>query len=193
MFIPVVRRTVTVRARDTFHFPFRCDFCQLQTWAHVTGEGTGSASMAYLSPDAEAARQRAYSSAQHMAGSLFAQSPCPRCGANSAAQRGSLQAWETKAAGRKQVRFWAMMIGFGFTLLSAAGCTTIVAMGDDDGSVGAGIILGFGWMFLGAMMTLILYAILGPGKRPVLLNYIPQGVYFDPPDPASVQGGYRTG
>jgi hypothetical protein len=157
------------------------------------GEGTGSASMAYLAPDADAARHRAYAIAQSMASSLFAQSPCPRCGANSAVQRGALQTWETKAQGRKQVRFWALMIGFGFTLVSAAGCTGIVAMGDDEGSVGAGIILGFGWMFLVAMMTLILYAVLGPGKRPLLLNYVPQGVQFDPPDPSSVQGGYRTG
>jgi len=195
MFIPVVRRSVTVRTRDVFHFPFRCDFCHLQTWAHVMGEGVGVATMAYLAPDANAARSRAQSSAQNAAASLFAQSPCPLCGANSAAQRGAVQAWEEKAKSRKQIRFWALMIGFGLTLLSGAGCGGLVVATSDDGegTIGAAIILAFMWMFLGTIATVILYAILGPGKRPVLLNYVPNGVQFDPPNPADVQGTYRTG
>ena len=48
-------------------------------------------------------------------------------------------------------------------------------------------------MLLGVIATVILYAILGPGKRPVLLNYVPRGVDFDPPNPANVEGSYRSG
>jgi hypothetical protein len=193
MIIPIVRRTVTVRSRDVFHFPFHCEFCRLSTWAHALGEGVGVATMAYLAPDENAARQRAYASAKHAAESLFAQSPCPRCGANTGAQRASVQAWEAKAASRKGLRFWALMIGFGLTFSSSAGCVGIVAADGEDGSLGAGIVLGFVWFFMGACATGILYAILGPGKRPALLTYVPNGVEFDPPDPSQVHGNYRMG
>ncbi len=105
----------------------------------------------------------------------------------------AVQAWEQKAVSRKQLRFWALMIGFGTTFLSTGGCVALVAADGEDGSLGAGLILGFLWFFLGAAATGILYAILGPGRRPVLLGYVPQGVQFDPPDPSQVQGSYRTG
>jgi hypothetical protein len=157
------------------------------------GVGSGSASMAYLSPDENAARQRAGTAAQKNAHALFVTSPCPRCGTASLEQRTALYEWEHKASSRKQIRFWALMIGFGLTLLSSAACVGIVATGDDDGAVGAGIFLGFVWFILGAGASGILYAILGPGRRPVMLPYVPQGVQFDPPDPAQVQGTYRAG
>lgn len=153
MFIPIVRRTVTVRAKDVCHFPFHCDVCRLSTWAHVLGEGVGSASMGYLAPDANAARQRATVSAHGNAQSLFAQSPCPRCGAHGVAQRTAVAAYDLKVASRKPLRFWALMVGFGLTFSSSAGCVAVCAADGEDGSLGAGLILGIMWFFFGAAAT----------------------------------------
>ena len=142
--------------------------------------------MAYLSPDANAARQRATVSAQGNAQALFAQSPCPRCGAHGVAQRTAVAAYELRVVSRKQLRFWALMVGFGLTFASSAGCVAVCAADGEEGSLGAGLILGFMWFLFGAAATGILYAILGPGKRPVLLGYVPHGVQFDPPGPSHV-------
>src|SRR5689334_18592673 len=109
MIIPIVRRTVTVRIRETFRFPFRCDVCHLGTGASVNTEGVGKATMAYLAPDENVARSNARANAYGLACSSFAQSPCPRCGAHSAAQRNAAHLWESRAVSRKKVRF-AMLI-----------------------------------------------------------------------------------
>src|SRR5262245_55280251 len=124
MFIPIVRRTVTVRVREQFRFPYQCDVCRLSTWATAWAEGIGSATMAYLAPDANAARQRAYQAAHTTAAGSFMQCPCPRCGSHSAAQRNAVAAFEAKARSRKQVRFWIMIIGLALSVLWAGGCGT---------------------------------------------------------------------
>src|SRR5262249_22011361 len=120
--VPIVRRRITVRARDVFHYPYRCDACGLATWAHAWGEGIGVATMAYVAPDEALARARASAAAQQNAWSSFAQSPCPRCRSHSNAQRAMVTAWEQKAASRKTVRFWVAMVGLGIALLWSGGC-----------------------------------------------------------------------
>src|SRR5437868_5083043 len=102
MFIPIVRRTVTVRVRESFRFPYQCDFCRLVTAATAWAEGIGSATMAYMAPDENAARYRAHQTAYATASSAFMQCPCPRCGSHSAVQRNMVTAWEQRAASRKQ-------------------------------------------------------------------------------------------
>ena len=183
MFIPIVRRTITVRIRDTFRFPFYCDACYLSVGASVFAEGIGRATMAYLAPDENvarhAARQNAYGSAQRS----FSQCPCPRCGAHSTMSRNAVRAYEQRFASRKQLRFWLTIVGLGLSFLLASGCAVSGAMASEagDGGIGAAIILWMMGMAIGAAITGIAYAVAGPGARPVLLPYIPQNVVFDPP------------
>jgi hypothetical protein len=195
MFIPIVRRTVTVRVRESFRFPYQCDFCRLSTWATAWAEGLGSATMAYLAPDANVARHRAYQMAHATASSSFMQCPCPRCGSHSAVQRNSVTAWEARAKSRKQIRFWIFIVGLALSLLWAGGCGTmmLVQQGLDGDTLGGAVVLGIMCMGVGMVLTLIIWAVAGPGRKPMLLPYIPQNVVFDPPDAAQVQGSYRTG
>jgi hypothetical protein len=189
--VPIVRRTVTVRAQQDFHFPFQCETCRLVTTGHARGFGVGQATMAYVSPDANVARQRALSSAYNNAISLFQSSPCPRCGGHSAAHRTALAVWQQKVVSRKAARRWTLMIGLALVVLWSSGCGVWVGATGGDGSVGAGFVMTFIWMVLGAGTVGIVYALLGPGRPPALLPYIPQNVWFDPPDPSQVQGTYR--
>ncbi len=181
MIVPIVRRTVTVTTSGVFDFPFQCDVCRLATWAHVAAQGTGADSMAYLSPNEEAARQRSWNDAKQRAWNMLAESPCPQCGSHSASVRASIQAWEQKAASRAKLRPTLLIAGLAMTLLWSGGCGVIVAAEGDQGSLGAGVILGFGWIFVGVIANLILYAILGPGARPNPPTRIPESIYFDPP------------
>lgn len=183
MFIPIVRRTVTVTIRETFRFPFYCDACYLNVGASVFAQGVGSASMAYLAPDQNVARNAARSNAYASAQRDFAQCPCPRCGAHSLASRNALRAFEQRVVSRKQVRFWIGIVGLSLTLLLAAGCGVFTAVSSDgsDGTVGAAIVLVVMCLGFGAVVTGIAYAVAGPGARPLLLPYIPQNVQFDPP------------
>jgi hypothetical protein len=59
MFIPIVKRSITVNVTNVFDFPFRCASCGLATTAHVSAAGEGSARSAYVAPNEHAARQRA--------------------------------------------------------------------------------------------------------------------------------------
>lgn len=192
MFIPIVRRTITVRVRETFRFPFQCEVCRLATWATAFAEGIGSATMAYISPDENVARQRARQAAYGMATATFSQSPCPRCGGHSARQRSSLVAWEQKATSRKRVRFWLLIVGLALTFVWASGCGIWMAVDGGSDMVAPAAMSAIVWFFLGAGATAIAYAVAGPGTRPQLLSYIPSNIVFDPPDPALVQGDYRT-
>ncbi len=191
MFIPIVRRSVTVRMRQVFDHPFQCDACQLQTVAHVLSEGVGSASMAYLSPDANVARRRAWDNAQRTAWDTLSRTPCPRCGTHGAAQRAAVYAWQQKAASRAQTRTRVVQVGIALTLLWGASCGAVVALpSNGHGSdLGAAIVSAVGCLVIGAIGFGILWAVLGPGPAPVLLQYIPQNVRFDPPPPAPYRGG----
>lgn len=194
MIIPIVRRTVTVRVRDAFRFPFQCDVCRLSTWATAWAEGVGSATMAYLSPDANVARHRAYQAAQASAASAFGQCPCPRCGSHGWAQRARLGAFEKRVVSRKQVRFWILIVGLALSTLWAGGCGA--AMIADEGwngdTVGGATMLALMCACVGLVITGIAWACAGPGARPVLLPYIPPNVQFDPPDASQVEGSYRA-
>jgi hypothetical protein len=189
--VPIVRRTVTVRARQAFHFPFQCESCKLATTGHAWAEGVGRATMAYVSPDANVARQRALNAAYNTAIACFQSSPCPRCGGHSAAHRTALAVWQHKAESRKSARKWTLWAGLALSLVWSSGCGVWAAASGGDGSVGGGVMLTFMWMVLGAGAVGIVYALLGPGRPPALLSYIPQNVWFDPPDPSQVQGTYR--
>ena len=196
MFIPIVRRTVTVRVRESFRFPYQCDFCRLVTAATAWAEGVGSATMAYLAPDQNAARYRARQMAYATAQQSFAQCPCPRCGSHSAMQRSRVAAWDKLATSRKQLRVGILIAGLALSALSAGGCG--VAMVADQGvssdSVGGAVVLAIMTIIGGLVLTAIVWAAAGPGKPPTLLPYIPPNVVFDPPDPAAQpQGGYRVG
>lgn len=190
MFIPIVRRTVTVTVREAFRFPFQCDVCRLAVWATSWAQGVGSATMAYISPDANVARHRAYQNAQAMAASAFGSCPCPRCGSHSYMQRARVNAWEQRAVSRKKWRFGIIIGGIVLTLLMAGGCGAAMAMGDDASNIGGAIFQG---LTVGTILTIVAWACAGPGARPVLLHYIPPTVQFDPPDASQVQGSYRTG
>ena len=189
--VPIVRRTVTVRARQAFHFPFQCETCRLVTTGHAWADGVGTATMAYVSPDANLARQRALTSAYNNAIASFQSSPCPRCGGHSAGHKTAMTVWQQKSESRKNARKWALWIGLALVLLTSGGCGVMAAASGGDGSVGAGAILSVFWMVVGAAIVGIVYAALGPGKPPILLSYVPQNVWFDPPDPSQVQGTYR--
>ena len=183
MFIPIVRRTITVRIRDTFRFPFYCDACYLNVGASVFAEGVGSATMAYIAPDENVARNAARANAYGAAQRSFAGCPCPRCGSHSAASRHAVRAYEQRVVSRKQVRFWMTIVGLGISFLLSSGCAVSAVASSEgaDGGIGAGIILWMMGMAVGAAITGIAYAIAGPGQRPTLLPYIPQNVVFDPP------------
>jgi hypothetical protein len=196
MFIPIVRRTVTVRVRESYRFPYQCDFCRLVTNATAWAEGMGSATMAYLAPDENAARYRARQMAYATAQQSFVQCPCPRCGSHSAMQRGAVAAWEKLAASRKQTRFWILIIGLALSFVSAGGCSVamVVDQGVSGDTVGGAVVLAFMTIFAGLVVTGIVWAIAGPGRKPTLLPYIPPNVVFDPPDASQVPPGtYRTG
>src|SRR4051812_39553967 len=196
MFIPIVRRTVTVRVRQSFRFPYQCDFCRLSTMATSSAEGMGQATMAYLAPDENAARARASQMAHASASMAFMQCPCPRCGSHSAAQRNAVTAWETRAAGRKKVRFGILIGGLAFSFLSAAGCSgaMIADQGLYEDTVGGAVMLAIMTFIVWMVVTGIVCAVAGPGRRPQLLPYIPQNVVFDPPDASQIApGNYRTG
>jgi len=195
MFIPIVRRTVTIRVQEGFRFPFQCGVCHLATAATVVAQGIGSATMAYLAPDENAARSRARQNAYTTATSSFGQSPCPRCGSHSVAQRQALHAWEERVKARKQVRFWILIVGLAFAFLASGGCGAlmIVSEGTDADTLGGAVVLAALCFFVCAGITAIVWGVAGPGARPNLLPYIPQNVRFDPPDASQVQGGYRNG
>ena len=195
MIIPIVRRTVTVRVRETFRFPFQCAACMLTTAASVLSEGVGSATMAYLAPDENVARNAARANAYASACSCFAQCPCPRCGAHSVGQRNAVRLWEQRVVTRKQLRFWLTVVGLAMTLITAGGCGTwfLVDQGLNGSNASGAAIMAIVWVGLGSAATGIAYAIAGPGARPVLQPFIPQNVMFDPPDAAQVGGSYRTG
>jgi hypothetical protein len=187
--VPIVRRTVTVRARQQFDFPFQCETCRLVTTGHALGEGVGQATMAYVSPDANLARQRALSAAYNAALRSFQMSPCPRCGGHPAAHRTAVAVWQQKAESRKKSRALTLWIGLAAVLLSSTGCGVwmgLTGAGADGSGMGA-----FLWLCFSAAIVGVVYAALGPGKPPVLLSYVPQNVWFDPPDPGQVQGTYR--
>ncbi len=193
MFIPIVRRTITVRVRESFRFPYQCDFCRLATWATAWADGIGSATMAYVSPDENVARHRARQMAHATAVSSFMQCPCPRCGSHSAMQRNRVVAWEARAQSRKKLRFWILIVGLALTFLWAGGCGAAMIVQDGGDALGDA----FGSLItcggVGLVVTAILWASAGPGAQPVLLPYIPQNVVFDPPDPSQMQpAGYRT-
>ena len=189
--VPIVRRTVTVRARQAFHFPFQCESCKLTTTGHAWADGVGTATMAYVSPDANLARQRALTAAYNSAIASFQSSPCPRCGGHSAAHRTAMAVWQQKAESRKDMRKWALWIGLAIVLLLSGGCGVMAIASGGDGSVGAGAVMSVFWMVVGAAIVGLVYALMGPGRPPVLLSYVPQNVWFDPPDPSQVQGTYR--
>ncbi|HEY8076110.1 MAG TPA: hypothetical protein VIF62_18415 [Labilithrix sp.] len=196
MFIPIVRRTVTVRVRESYRFPYSCDFCRLVTAATAWAEGIGSATMAYVSPDENAARYRARQMAYATAQSSFMQCPCPRCGSHSAIQRNMVTAWEQRAVSRKNLRFWILIVGLAASFLLASGCSVamVAQQGLDGDTVGGAVMLAIMTIGVGAVLTGIIWAASGPGKRPSLLPYIPPNVVFDPPDPAQQpQAGYRMG
>lgn len=196
MFIPIVRRTVTVRVRQSFRFPYQCDFCRLVTAATAWAEGIGQATMAYLAPDENAARARAQQMAYSTAWSSFLQCPCPRCGSHSAQQRGAVTAWEAKAASRKKLRFGILIGGLALSFLMAAGCSgaMIADQGLYEDTVGGAVMLAIMTVIGGLVLTGIVWAAAGPGNKPVLLPYIPQNVVFDPPDASQVPSShYRAG
>jgi hypothetical protein len=196
MFIPIVRRTVTVRVRQSFRFPYQCDFCRLSTWATSWAEGIGSATMAYLAPDENAARARAQQAAHATASQSFMQCPCPRCGSHSQMQRNAVAAWEQRAAGRKKVRFGILIGGLALSFLMAAGCSgaMIADQGLYEDTVAGAVMLAIMTMIGGLVVTGIIWGVAGPGMRPQLLPYIPPNVVFDPPDASQVQPtSYRAG
>jgi hypothetical protein len=191
VFIPIVRRTITVRARDVVHLPFNCESCRLSVWAHAWADGVGTATMAYLAPDENAARFRAYENARARAYASLSQVPCPRCGAHSQAQRALLYAWEQRVVSRKKLRLVTALVVLGLAFLIASAFAIGGLSEGGPGSGGAAVILFAFFMAGGAGMAGLLYAVLGPGPRPALANYIPHNVSFDPPDPSTVQGSYR--
>jgi hypothetical protein len=84
------------------------------------------------------------------------------------------------------------MLGLALVFLWSSGCGVWVGVTAADGAVSAGILSSFVWMVLGGGAVGVVYALLGPGRPPTLLPYIPQNVWFDPPDASSqVQGTYR--
>jgi hypothetical protein len=160
-------------------------------WAHAWADGIGSATMAYLAPDENAARYRAFENARARAYASLSQVPCPRCGAHSPAQRALVYAWEQRVVSRKKTRLIGALVVLGLAFLVAVASAIGGLSEGGDGSVGAAIIMFAFFMAGGAGVAGLLYAVLGPGPRPVLANYIPHNVTFDPPDPSTVQGSYR--
>jgi hypothetical protein len=167
---PVVRRSVTIRSRHTFDFPWVCDGCGLSTVAHVNAEGVGTATAAYAGPSTVAARQRASSSAERSAIRTLGMCPCPRCGYGAKAFRDKLRVWEKKTASRAAVRRAILYGGLGLGVVSSAGGG--VALASLTGAVA--------WMVICTLSTLVAHAMTGPGPRPYDLPFVPRNVSFDP-------------
>lgn len=180
MFIPIVRRSVTITLREAHRFPFRCDACWLTTYATAVGDGVGVAQMAYLAPDENVARQRARAAAYQNAMGVFLKCPCPRCGAHPAHARAALDAWTKKVASRKVVRRWILIGGLVLSALWAVTMTVAFALSPQGTAPGA-VMMALVCLAMGAVPTAIVYGLAGPGARPLLLPYIPQNVVFDPP------------
>lgn len=186
MFVPVVRRSVTVTTRGVVDMPFSCDACGLSTTAHVQAEGKGTASALYISPDADRARNAASSALHGRAREILATCPCPRCGAAPRLAREALAAWEGRVRSRGQIRKVMLVVGLAFGLLTSGGCGALMIATPNKGMTSEDVILpalvlAAMWFGACAVVTLIVWAILGPGSKPLLLSRLPQNVWMDPP------------
>ncbi|HEY2407880.1 MAG TPA: hypothetical protein VGI10_17855 [Polyangiaceae bacterium] len=191
MFVPVVRRRVTVTSRGVVDFPFHCHACGLATIAHVSAEGKGSASALYVKANADAAGQNAQITLRNNARNLFDCCPCPQCGAAPASVRDALARWESSREAKQKRRKLLGIIGIGAAVLTSSACSGIVVATDDgkqgtSGAVGGALIIGFMWFMMCAVVTGIVYALSGPGKKPTVFAARPQNVWFDPPQQAGV-------
>lgn len=181
--IPIVRRTVTVTTQHTFTAPFRCAACGHTAQAEVRVEGVGRSSALYVRADADAARSRAQGDARTKVERALANTPCPRCGAPPAGFDDAVAAWETRAAKSRGRRPVVALVLLGLTAAFSVACAglTVGVNGrlPDHGASGA-VCLGCTFAGLGGLLTTIVWALSGPGKRPVAPTRAPPNVRFLP-------------
>jgi hypothetical protein len=185
--IPVIRRRVTVKTSGVVDVPYRCEHCQLATLAHAQVHGTGIVTRAYISPSEDEARAVAYKHMDRAAREIVATCLCPRCGAPPASVVKAQQEFDAKNPGGVGRRKTGILIGgLGITALIAVSCIAAMLLAPTKGKtasdmVGVALCAATFLSLIGGTISLVVYMLVSPGKRPEIPTSNPSCLWFDPP------------